>query len=177
MVSDSTRPALTRRLRRFAQARGWQYLPVLYPPIHPRPGKKSRKIWRRHRLGRWLGPLAPWVLSPRHHAHLVGVTGLPAYCRALAETSGVVTGRFHTACLCLGLETPVAALASNTPKIEALLADAGLDLGLRLLASDQLDRLEKVPGYSPAETAALGRFLADARTRFDELFARLASLA
>jgi polysaccharide pyruvyl transferase WcaK-like protein len=177
MVSDSTREEDTRMLRSLAARRAWQYLPVLYPPEVPRPGAKSRKIWRKCRLAQRLGPLARWWVSPRYHAHLAGVAGLDAYCAALAGSAGVVTARFHTVCLCLGLGVPFVAVASNTPKIEALLEDAGLDPGRRMVSRNSLAGLSGVPAYTADERAALDGFIKQTALAHEDLFARLGRLA
>ncbi|AKC81722.1 hypothetical protein IMCC26134_01095 [Verrucomicrobia bacterium IMCC26134] len=176
MVSDSTKPNLTRQLTRLAAERGWSYLPVLARPDEVRPGAKSRKIHRRYRFARLLGPLARHVISPRYHAHLVGEPTLDAYCRRLAAAEGVVTGRFHTVCLALGLRVPFLAVASNTPKIEALLTDAGLDLSRRVVSPDKLFNVTEVPCYTAAESAALDKFLSCAEQAYTELFARIRGL-
>ncbi len=172
-VSDSTRPEITRRLRAFASRRGWKYLPVLYPPAAPRPGAKSRKIWRKLRLAKLLGPLARRLMSPRYHAHLAGVPDTDAYCSALCHHRGALAGRFHTVCFCLGLRLPVAALASNTPKIESILADAGLDISRRMVS---LDSLTAIPPFTEVEAAALEAFLARAEREFASLFAGIRRL-
>lgn len=169
-VSDSTRTETTSELRAFAVRRGWKYLPILYPPVVPRPGKKARRIWWKLRLARLLGPLARLLMSPRYHAHLAGVADMDAYCSALSHCSGVLAGRFHTVCFCLGLRIPVAALPSNTPKIESILSDAGLDARSRMIA---LETLQSVPPFTDAETAALERFLAGAEREFVNLFRRI----
>ena len=176
MVSDSTKPNLTRQLTRLAAERGWTYLPVLARPDEVRPGAKSRKIHQRYRFARLLGPLARHVISPRYHAHLVGEPTLDGYCRRLAAAEGVVTGRFHTVCLALGLRVPFLAVASNTPKIEALLTDAGLDLSRRVITPDELFNAAEVPFYTAAESAALDKFLSCAEQTYTELFARIRGL-
>ena len=169
MVSDSTRPELTRELRNLARQRHWRYLPVLYPPAQPRPGAKSRKIWRKLKLARALGPLAARIMSPRYHAHLMGVPDLASYCQALASSRGVVTGRFHTACLCAGLGVPFVAVASNTPKIEALIEAAGLDHSRRLVTRGELSGLAQVLPYSLDERRALDGFLQNAETWYEHV--------
>ena len=169
-VSDSTRPEITRQLRDCARRKHWKYIPVLFPPVVPRPGKKARKIRAKYRLARLLGPLARRFMSPRYHAHLVGKPDLNAYCSALSHCTGVLAGRFHTVCFCLGLRIPVAALSSNTPKIESLLADAGLDAGKRMTS---LESLRDIPPFTPDESAALERFLTGAEHEFRNLFRRL----
>lgn len=176
MVSDSTRPEKTRVLRDLAGKRGWTYLPVLYPPVEPRPGAKSRKIWKKCRIARMMGPLAGWLMSPRYYAHLIGAPDLESYCRKLVESGGVVTGRFHTACLCVALGVPVVVVSSNTPKIEALLTDAGLDLTKRVMTMDGLQGMTGVPPYSPQELESLRQFRVTAEVRFEELFAAIRRL-
>lgn len=176
MVSDSTRTEKTRVLRAHARNRGWTYLPVLYPPVVPRPGAKSRKIWRKCRIARMMGPLAGWLMSPRYYAHLIGAPDLESYCRKLVESGGVVTGRFHSACFCVALGVPVLVVSSNTPKIEALLTDARLDLSKRVTTMDGLQRMTGVPPYSPQELESLRQFRATAEVRFEELFAAIRRL-
>ncbi len=176
MVSDSTKPELTKRLRSLAGRKGWTYLPVLRPPTEVRPGSKSRKIRRKLQWMRLLGPLAKHLVSPRYHAHLVGAPDLAAYGSGLLASRGVVTGRFHTACLCVGLGVPFVAIASNTPKIEALVRNAGLDPDLRLIPPEALATLDGVPPFTAAELAALTKFAADAEKGFAVLFERLGKL-
>lgn len=176
MVSDSTRTEKTRVLRDLASKRGWTYLPVLYPPVVPRPGAKSRKIWKKCRMARMMGPLAGWLMSPRYYAHLIGASDLESYCRKLVASGGVVTGRFHTACLCVALGVPVVVISSNTPKIEALLTDAGLDLTKRVTTMDGLQGMTGVPPYSPQELESLRQFRATAEVRFEELFTTIRGL-
>jgi len=169
-VSDSTRPEITRQLRALAAKRGWKYLPVLYPPAAPRSGAKSRKIFGKLRLARMLGPIARLVMSPRYHAHLAGMPDMDAYCAALAAGTGALAGRFHTVCYCLGLRVPVAALASNTRKIESILADAGLDVARRMVS---LDSLNGIPPFTGAEAAALEKFLTRSEQEYETLFSRI----
>lgn len=155
MVSDSTKSETTKRLRALARERNWIYLPILYPPTEARPGAKSRKIHRKLKLARALGPLARYLVSTRYHAHLKGVPNIPAYVDTLAHSRGVLTGRFHTACFCLGLGVPVLAIGSNTAKIEALLNDAGLNPGKRMIRPEQLAGITDIPPFTDEELAAL----------------------
>jgi polysaccharide pyruvyl transferase WcaK-like protein len=176
MVSDSTRPKLTLQLRRVARFCNWTYLPALARPLDARPSAKSKKIRRRYLLGRLLGPLANYLLSPRHHAHRVGAPDLASYCDPLSRSCGVLTGRFHTVCLAIGLQIPLVAISSNTPKIESLIADAGLDLARRTINPEQLASFTEVPPYSDEERLALEKFLTQARADYKALFTQLAAL-
>jgi polysaccharide pyruvyl transferase WcaK-like protein len=117
------------------------------------------------------------LVSARYHAHLAGVAGLDAYCGALAGSAGVVTARFHSVCLCIGLGVPFVAVSSNTPKIEALLEDSGLDVGRRMISRDSLDGVSGVPAFTAGELEALGRFKGRTALAHEDLFARLGRLA
>lgn len=176
MVSDSTMPRVTRNLRALASRRGWEYLPVLARPTTPRPGKKSQKIHKHYQLARRLGPLARWLLSPRHHAHLIGEADTSAYLRRIADCRGVVTGRFHTVCMAIGLQTPFLAIGSNTPKIEALLLDAGLTPAKRMVRTENLAKVTDVPPFSPEELEAVQAYVQRVREQSSQLYTKLAAL-
>jgi hypothetical protein len=176
MVSDSTKPGRTKWLRRLASSRGWEYLPVLAFPESARPGEKSRKIFKRARMARCLGVLAPFLLGTRYHAHAVGVADPQEYLRRLAASGGVVTGRFHTVCFALAMGVPFVAVASNTPKIEAIVRDAGLDPAKRVLSLEKVGKLDTVPALDERESAALEEFAHRAVAEVDAMFERIAGL-
>lgn len=176
MASDSTRTEITKQLRSHAKKRGWDYLPILYPPASPRPGKKSRKIHAKIRLARAIGPLAGYLISPRYHAHLAGAPDLPAYMNALRRSGGVLTGRFHTACLCIGLGVPFVAVGSNTDKIRSLLLDAGLDPGTRMPPTEHLEAINAIPPFTAPEMESLATFRRESEVRFQKLFTAIRNL-
>ena len=177
MVSDSTRVEITKLLRDLANKRRWSYLPILFTPKRARPGKKSRKLFTKIRLARAMGPLAGVLMSSRYHAHLLGAPDLPSYMDALRRSSGVVTGRFHTACFCIGLGVPFVAVGSNTDKIRSLLLDAGLHPDRRLIPAGSLQALTEIPPFTPAEMEALADFRRESEVRFQKLFAAIRHLA
>lgn len=177
MVSDSTKPERTKELRRVAASHGWEYLPVLAYPETPRPGEKSRKIVQRARMARCLGALAPILLGTRYHAHAVGVADTLDYLQRLAASGGVVTGRFHTVCFALAMGVPFVAVASNTPKIEAIIRDAGLDPKKRVLPVEELRKLDGVRAYDAQESAALEEFARRAVAEVDGMWEKIAILS
>jgi hypothetical protein len=79
-------------------------------------------------------------------------------------------------CLAIGLQIPLVAISSNTPKIESLIADAGLDLARRTINPEQLASFTEVPPYSDEERLALEKFLTQARADYKALFTQLAAL-
>ena len=68
------------------------------------------------------------------------VAGDVAYMQSLAQHRLLVTGRFHAVTMAIASGTPFVAVASNSWKIEALLADIGLDA----------DRVQPLDTITPA---------------------------
>jgi hypothetical protein len=97
-----------------------------------------------------------------------------AYLQALSERSLLVTGRFHAVCLAVLSRTPFIATASNSWKIEALIADIGLNpmraVPLAKITPEYVAQQDWA--YSPAELAAiensLARWRADGSLLFDQ---------
>lgn len=169
LIGDSTKSADAKRLRRFAHGRGLRFLPILYTPATPLDTPKSRKI---HRYSQWckaVPALAAW-LPERYGSHARGAKDLGSYLDAILASEGVVTGRFHTVCFCIGLRVPFVAFGSNTRKIEALVADAGLDPKRRCLEIDRLDDVQSVPLFSEEELVALTGYMQQAEARYARLF-------
>ena len=103
-----------------------------------------------------------------------------AYADRIAGAGLHVTGRFHGVCYAMAAGVPFLAVASNSWKIEALVADAGLapwrvtDLtGLDALLAKGPEAL----AYSAQEREALDAYLDDAHRGAEATFAALADLA
>lgn len=136
--------------------------------------------------GAWDNPVLRWFLSGAYHG--VSPLGLPplrlapdeaAYLAALGRARIHVTGRFHGICLSMVTGTPFLALASNSWKIEALLADAGLPKD-RIISPEALAQMRPQDidrPFSAAETAGLAAFLTRAKAEAARLFDDLAALA
>lgn len=95
------------------------------------------------------------------------------FARQLGARSRLITGRFHAVCLAMVLRLPFHAIASNTWKIEAMLADAGLD-PRRLIRPD--DPTPDALPFTAAEAGALDRYLRRARFEAGEMAARILAL-
>jgi hypothetical protein len=176
IASDSTQTEITILLRDMAKKRGWDYLPILYTPVRARPGKKSQKIWTKILVAQTLGPLAKYFMPPRYHAHLAGSPSLLSYMDALRQSRGVLTGRFHTTCFCIGLGVPFVAIRSNTDKIRGLLLDAGLDPDRRMIPANSLETIGDIPPFSNVEIEALADFRRESETRYRKLFTAIRNL-
>lgn len=90
----------------------------------------------------------------------------------------LITGRFHAAIFALAAMTPVLAVESNTPKISATLADAGIEpwrTQSTVAFDDNLVR--RASAWSSDEKANIRDFLSDNRKRQSQLFKDLAALA
>ena len=96
----------------------------------------------------------------------------------LASFRLLVTGRFHGVTLALCAGTPVLAVSSNTPKIEAVLGDAGL-AHWRVTRPQDIDEqlIEKAAIWHQDERENAGRYVASAYERAQQLFRDIASLA
>lgn len=110
--------------------------------------------------------------------HLGSTTDdLSDYLTRLSHLKLFVTGRFHGVALSLRALTPVLAVRSNTPKIEAILADAGLK-PWRLIDIAELDRelIERASGWDAEERRNLERYLERAQSDAERLFRDLRAL-
>ena len=97
------------------------------------------------------------------------------YVAWMAANAGlVIAGRFHGVCIDLDLEIPVLGVPSNTWKIEAVLAGAGLEH--RLISNlDEVQRRLKTEGiesfqYTAAELERMSAFRDKARTSARAMF-------
>ena len=103
-----------------------------------------------------------------------------AYAARIAGARLHVTGRFHGVCYAMAAGTPFLAVASNSWKTEALIADAGLapwrvtDLsGL----DDLITRGPEALAFTADERSALHAYLDQAATGAEAMFATLAGIA
>lgn len=171
---DSVKPEIAAILAAHATARDETLCPSLSALKRPK---------GRTRLGRALRDL--WI--QRHQAayrrahptlHLCATEA--EYAQQIAASALHVTGRFHGICYSMAAGQPFLALASNSWKIAALIADAGLD-PWRQCSPETLDGLiangPEALAYSAAERAALAAFLTRASDGATRLFDDLASLA
>jgi polysaccharide pyruvyl transferase WcaK-like protein len=170
IVGDAVRHSARRQLALAARRLGAKALV---------PTKTRRSaLWRRWPTGPLLSGLyygaAPFGLPPLRLA-----ADEAAYLAALGTSAGHLTGRFHAVCLSLVTGTPVFAVGSNSWKIEALMAEAGLDPD-RMVAPGDLMHLGAgalMRPYSAQENTGIARFLDDARRKSEQLFTDLARLA
>jgi polysaccharide pyruvyl transferase WcaK-like protein len=111
--------------------------------------------------------------SYRFNRYASAVTDRREFLRRISERVLVVAaGRFHGVCFCMKLGVPF--VSSNTPKIEGMLADAGLP-GRALAITDlRLDEIRRRAAWSPADEENRRRYLAGAQERIAAMFDELA---
>lgn len=112
-------------------------------PIVSTDWSRAKPRRRRKRAAQWLLGRALRLLRIRPYSlYRLAVADHDAmrYVERLASAEALLTGRFHSACLALITETPFLAIASNTPKIETLIQDAGLSTN-RIIDRKKLDPL------------------------------------
>ena len=101
-----------------------------------------------------------------------GRRDLAKFIEFLSPREALITGRFHAVCLAMLLRLPFHAYPSNTWKIEAMLADAGLNPA-RMLAPDAATPAT-LP-FSDAELAAVDRYIGRARLEAGQMVLRILS--
>jgi len=93
------------------------------------------------------------------------------FARKVGASSLVITGRFHMVIFCLASRTPVLAVESNTHKISATLADAGLrDWRLSCVSDLDQDTLNRASHWHDGELEALDDFVSSNRQLMLTLF-------
>lgn len=162
------------RLRRFAHTAGAEFRSMVQVG---RPATKELFSLR-------IGPLRKAWRARERFVDL-GAQNQPQSPDALiswiASKTLIITGRYHTATLCVLTSTPFLFLGSNTPKITALCQDVGLRTN-RLIAdlnaymTDQGSALLAAGAFDDSEKAALSRFLDNSSTGFDDLRTSVSTL-
>jgi hypothetical protein len=121
-VSCSVDRAITKRLANFSGAIGARFVPVTAELKTVNPALRGLRQFLRALYARWF---------TRRFMAAYPATELvrddTAYLAHLSGVETLVTGRFHAACLAVLTGTPFVAMSSNSWKIEALVADLGLD--------------------------------------------------
>lgn len=129
--------------------RHWLQACTLPMALSPQRKQESRWRWRYARLQR------------------------SAFLARIARAETVVSGRFHMVTLCVASHTPFLAVASNTGKIQSLLADIGLNGRVYASFSAALKDATVAP-FTAEEIHLLEDYLASARASARQMFADIA---
>lgn len=174
--TDSVRPDQTVALDRLRRRFGGEPLAILHS--HHR-ATEVLGFFRSAAIHRQRSPRAALRVTRAALAQLRAQRRTAADFDAdVASARLVVTGRFHAAIIALAAETPLLAVESNTPKLSATLADAGLS-PWRVVRPEEVDEelLVRAERWEADELANVRRFVAEERRRQEELFADLRELA
>ena len=172
VVLDDVRPELSAQLAAYARYRSLQYMPMAGRPSLRRP-----TAWKRWWQQGWDSFWAPQLTV--------------AHASSIQHASIVVTGRFHGMCLATLARRPFIAFASNTHKMEGMLADAQLGPGAVLLPDppheraaamtyidDAVQRMRTqmaLPGAQEIYKAACDAYMARARRANADSIAHIAT--
>lgn len=178
-ATDSAFTSVSEDFYSFAKTRDWNFLPVLR--FTRNEGKFSFKEalryvkckifsfkYRAHGL---LGGRFDYLKEVNFHIN----SSMQGYFSAIANSSLVVSGRFHSNCYCLLACTPFLAVKGNSHKVEAMIGDIGLD-EKRIV--DDLSELMKLSnkelieffGYSEHEKELIRNYIASAQKKTDSMF-------
>lgn len=170
IVGDSVRLSTRRALALAARRLGARALV---------PTKTRRSaLWR-------VWPTGPLLSALYHGAAPFGLPPLrlaadeAGYLALLGHAEMHLTGRFHAICLSLVTGTPVLAVGSNSWKVQALIAEAGLapDRLIPVEALGDLDGKALQRPYTPNELRGIAAFLSRAQNEAESLFRDMAVLA
>lgn len=126
VVTDSTLRTTNERLHRLARSLRARFLPLMARPPRPAELNADKRRWRNYTAKRFAASLVPTGLWRDRWRGLI--PEFDDFVGWLSEHAGlIIAGRFHGVCIALDLEIPVLAVASNTRKIEGVLAGAGLE--------------------------------------------------
>ena len=167
--------ALYRAMRPFAAQR----LPIIKLPRNP----VAAARWIRRHTAQKASLLSPATLISAARAALPDFVYQAPDRECLLQRLGtyelVVTGRFHMMIFCLATGTPFIALQSNTHKIEATAADAGVKPWRVIDRPTDLNAalIRKASHWHDDEAANVERYIARGRADIERLFAQIAHLA
>lgn len=170
--TDSVVPPVARQLHRLARYAGWRHVPIQMPP--------GNGMFRRRHLA--LADLARPARMLRNlqldlAIHRDAEKSPASYLSRIAGLEGLVSGRFHAICLAILVGTPFLAIESNTHKISALVADAGLSPE-RVIEQASLGQLMpdlEVPPWTPGERSAVEAYVEWAHAANARIFDRFVS--
>jgi polysaccharide pyruvyl transferase WcaK-like protein len=174
VVLDTTVARTNRALHRFSRASGADFQTIRCSPRLLRT-TNPRNLVRivRFNATKAVGQVLTGAF--RFNRYASAVTDRREFLRRISDgTLVVVAGRFHGVCFCMKLGVPFLAVASNTAKIEGMLADAGLSgRQLAIEALDIEDVRRRAP-WSEADEANRRRYVADAQATIAAMFDELA---
>jgi len=101
---------------------------------------------------------------------------LPRFLHAVSDADRVISGRFHGTCLAMVFGKPVVSFKSNTPKLEALHRDIGLDADWVLTEPKRtLTETDFVFEGIIREQAKIRCYVDDSRVAIKEMFDQIAA--
>lgn len=85
----------------------------------------------------------------------------------IANSKGIISGRYHEICIALNNMTPILAIESNTKKISSLLNDIGLEERMMDINSQNV---KSIRSYTKDEELKLISFLSAAKSNIKDMF-------
>ena len=170
VVLDTTVATKNRKLHRFCRENDLRFQPIRTSPRLIRI-TDPRNLMRiaRFNAKKYVGKLAPGSYALNRYSNAVAST--QTFVRLLAEdTRVVIAARFHGVCFCMKVGVPFLAISSNTPKIEGMLADAGLGDRMLDIADLDLKAIESRSLWTTTHEERRQRYMADTKERISKMF-------
>ncbi|MDG1300301.1 MAG: polysaccharide pyruvyl transferase family protein [Opitutae bacterium] len=111
-----------------------------------------------------------WRLTRHCGYHHNQLDSAESFVEKIQTSRSVITGRFHTACLALLLQTPVCCISSNTRKIETLYSDFGLSPNLVGQSISSLVEAEAQWEEQVQHRESIHEKVSEARAKIDGMF-------
>ncbi|PLX82075.1 MAG: hypothetical protein C0616_03145 [Desulfuromonas sp.] len=188
LFTDHVNKNEARRLFDFAASLpGSTFLPMetLRPRLRRRkPSDRLRNIWATcdYRLKKELFKALGGVVGSGNPGYvpfkavMFKGCGMEDFLQALARCELFVTGRFHGICLAMLLRTPFLAVASNTFKVEALLAEAGLQRRLVDSVEDVTEQISANLSWTVGELEGVEALIENSQSSANNMFASIRNL-
>jgi polysaccharide pyruvyl transferase WcaK-like protein len=175
IVLDTTVSSINRKLHRFCRENKLAFQPIRTTPrLLSLSNSKNLIRIGRFNATKYVGKLLPGVYAFNRYANAISDTR--AFLRRIASgTRVVVAPRFHGVCLCMKIGVPFLGISSNTPKIEGMLADAGLDHRMLDMADLNVSEIHRRSAWSAADETQRKSYVADAKARIAGMFDQMAA--
>lgn len=177
--TDSVFPAISETLYKLTIAKKGLYLPALTTPIPIKFNLSELVYYLRFIFVRFLFKILSYFINLPHYRirRNFFITGYSDYINKIASCKLIYAARFHSLCFAIKSFTPVIAIASNSPKVEALIDDIGLDKARiinREVLVDGKDFLTRLD-YSPEELDNIRAFLIKSKLSIDNMYDEICS--